>query len=183
MGLEDVKKKIVEEAERQAKLIMGDADAEIKKIESSAKKEVEEYENQLKRNADGMLNTAERKEHAAAEFEGKRMLLDAKKAALEKVVQEARKRLQKLSSAERKQLVEQLMKKAEREIDVKTVYVNAKDMPAVKGKSVTVVQKDMLGGLIAETDDGKISIDFSFETLLEQIQHEHLREISGVLFP
>ncbi|MBI4153234.1 hypothetical protein HY497_01810 [Candidatus Woesearchaeota archaeon] len=182
MGLQEVKKKIVEEAERQAKLLTDSADAEIQKIDGSVKKEMVEYEKELKRNAEGMLKTAERKEHAAAEFEGKRMLLDAKKAAIDKVVQEARKRLQKLSLAERKKLLEQLMKKAEKEIGVKKVYVNAKDMPTVKRKGIDAVQKDILGGLVAETGDGKISIDLSFDTLLEQLQQDHLREISEALF-
>ena len=182
MGLQDVKKKIVEEAENQAKLLMSSADAEIKKIESSVKKEVQEYESELKRNAENLLNSAERKEHAGAEFEGKRMLLDAKKAAIEVVMQDVKKRLQKLSLEERKELVEQLMTKAEKEIDVKKVYVGAKDMPTLKGKGITVVEKSMLGGLIAETQDGKISVDFSFEALLEQLQQAHLREMSEVLF-
>lgn len=182
MGLQDVKKRIVEEAETQAKLLMSSADAELKNIEGSVKKEVQEYESELKRNAEILVNRAERKEHAAAEFEGKRMLLDVKKAAIETVMQEARKRLQKLSSVERKELVEQLMNKAGKEIDVKKVYVNAKDMPTLKGRSITIVEKSMLGGLIAETGDGEISIDFSFEMLLEQLQQEHLREISEVLF-
>lgn len=182
MGLQEVKSKIIEEAESQAKLLMNDAAAEIKKIEGSVKKEAEEYENELRRNAEALLKTAERKEHAGAEFEGKRILLDTKKAIIEKVMQDTRKKLRGLSSPEMKKLIEHLLKKASKEIEVKKVYVNATDKPAVSMAGVTVVQKDMLGGLVGETSDGKISVDFSFETLLEQFQHEHLREISEVLF-
>ncbi len=182
MGLQEVKKKIVEEAERQAKLLLADADTEAKKIERAAKEEVEKYKSELQQNAETMLKTAERKEHAAAEFEGKRILLDTKKALIEQVMGETTQRLQKLPSAERNKLLEKLMKKAAHEIDIKKVYVNEKDGAAAKSKGIAVEKKAMLGGLIAETEDGKISVDFSFETLLEQLKHEHLREIGEVLF-
>lgn len=182
MGLNEVKKQIVEDAEHQAKLLMQAAQAEGQHAAMDAEKDVQRHEKELRDNAEKMLAAVERRELAAAEFEGKRALLDKKKELIQHVMEKAMDDLKKLPSEERKTMIGELLGKAQHEIEVTTVYVNRQDKSLVKEKGVTIKEKNITGGLIAETADGKISVDLSFEALLEQIKDEHLQELSEVLF-
>ena len=182
MGLNEVKKQIIEEAEKQAKLLTQDAQSEIKLITADAEREVKSYEKELRSNSDKMLAAVERKELAAAEFEGKRAMLDKKKEIIEGAMDAARSELKKLSADSRKKLIKELLEQAKKEIEVKKVYLNKKDKSYIKEKGITVKDKEMLGGLIAETSDGKISVDLSYEEMLMQIKEKYLQELSGVLF-
>ncbi|HLC74873.1 MAG TPA: V-type ATP synthase subunit E family protein [Candidatus Nanoarchaeia archaeon] len=182
MGIAEVKKQIVEEAQQQAKLVLSDAHAEVKRIEHQTAQQLKDYEKQLKDNAERMIAAAKRKEIAAAEFEGKRMLLDSKKEMIEKAVANVEKHLSELPQAERKKMLVQLLKCAARELDVKTVYLNKDDVSLVTEKGIDVRADPIEGGMLAENSDGTISIDLSFKTLLEQAKQEHLQQLSEVLF-
>ncbi len=182
MGLDEVRKQIIEEAEQQTRLLLQDAHTESARIMSEAERGIKQYEKELRANAEKLIVTAERKELAAAEFEGKRMLLDKKKEMINKVIEEAKKELKHLHAEQRKAAVTKLLNMAKQEIEVKKVYINERDISYIKEKGIVTKEREMLGGLIAETSDGKISVDFSFETLLDEIKQTHLQQLSGVLF-
>ena len=182
MGLEEVKKQLLEEAQKKAQEIASDASAEANRIIMEADKEVRQYEKELRANAEKMLEAQERKELAAAEFDGRRVTLDMKKEMIERVIEEAKKELKKLPAEQRKKLIARLLEKANEEIAVKKVYLNSKDKSYVKEKGIVVKEKEMTGGLIAETGDGRISVDYSFEEKLSEIKEAYLQELSEVLF-
>ena len=182
MGLEEVKKQIIEEAQKKAQDMASEASAEAKRILAYADKEVRHYEKELKANSEKMLAAQERKELAAAEFDGRRAILDKKKGMIDRAIDEAKNELKKLPAEQRKKLISKLLEKAKSEIAVKRVYLNKKDNSYVKEKGITVKEKEMVGGLIAETGDGRISVDYSFEETLNEVKEAHLQELSEVLF-
>lgn len=184
MGIENVTRKIEQEAEKEADKLLDEAEAEIRRINEGTKREVAEYQKKLKENAEALLSKERRKALAAAEFEGKRALLDQKKDVIDKVIADVKKMLQRMPTNERRAIMQKLAQKAGKEIAAKKVFVNAKDAALVKEalSGVSVVGQDILGGIIAESGDGKVRVDMSFETLLEQITHDHLGELSRVLF-
>jgi V/A-type H+/Na+-transporting ATPase subunit E len=182
MAIEDVKKQIVSEAEKQAQQLEEDAKLEAQRIEADVKRDLDEHKKELKENAEQMLTTLERRELATADFEGRRMILDKKREIIERVLEEAKKELAEQSAAKRKEFLAQLLKKAEQEIDVKTVYVDKKDKTAITDKKAKVKEADINGGLIAETEDGKVSVNLTVDALLEQVRDEHLQKLGEVLF-
>ena len=177
-----MKKQIGEEAERTAQLLLQDAQTEAQRITKDGEREIKEYAKEARGNAEKMLAALEKKELAAAEFEGKRRILDKKKEVIERVMDEAKKALKKLPAEERRKIIATLLEKAKQEITAKRVSMNKRDMPYIKEKGIKVKEKDMLGGLIAETADGKVSVNLSFEELLEQIKEKYLQELSEGLF-
>lgn len=187
MALNDVKDKIIEEAQHRAQQSVREADEEAKKLHDGVQCELLDYEERLKANADRMIEAAERREIAAAEFEGKRLLLDKRREIIIDVVKSAEKHLQTMSDAERSKLLAKLLKQAQSEIAVKRIMVSAKDIALVQkmnvaSMSIGAVKSDLKGGLIAENEDGTIRVDYSFDSMLSNIAQHYLRELNEVLF-
>ena len=82
MGIEEVKHHIGEEAKQKAKLLMNEADAEAKRIQQQTTQQLKEYKEQQKAHAAQVVEVAKKKELASAEFEGKCLVLDKKKAII-----------------------------------------------------------------------------------------------------
>ncbi|HLC19405.1 MAG TPA: V-type ATP synthase subunit E family protein [Candidatus Nanoarchaeia archaeon] len=182
MGIEEVKHHIGEEAKQKAKLLMNEADAEAKRIQQQTTQQLKEYKEQQKAHAAQVVEVAKKKELASAEFEGKRLVLDKKKAMITAAVDETKKKLDEMKTAERKHIIEKLLRRAQRELDVHSVVVNTEDVSLVTLSGVTVRASGISGGLIAENKSETISIDLSFDTLLEETKQRHLNELSEVLF-
>tara|TARA_Y100000310_G_C20689121_1_gene821030 strand:- start:2166 stop:2720 length:555 start_codon:yes stop_codon:yes gene_type:complete len=182
MGIEELKNQIMEEANKKVEGMLKKSKEEAEKTLAETNKDLKKHEENSRLNAEKMIQTAERKELAAGEFEGKKSLLDKKKEIIDLVVDEAKKELQKQKTSQKKALLQKLLKQAKKEIKVKRVIVDIKDKSLIKEKGVKVTTETLSGGLIAETDDGKIIVDMSFDTLLQQAKEENLQELSEVLF-
>ncbi|MBS3175803.1 hypothetical protein J4457_01050 [Candidatus Woesearchaeota archaeon] len=182
MALEDVKKQIVEEAQEHAEHLLKEAKKEAEHILKETERELSSYKDELSQNAEKLLVSFEKKELASAEFDGKRSLLDKKRELINKVIEDALHDLQKQSAAERRKLISMLLNRARKELDVKRVYTNKQDSGFIKEKNIQVKVGDIAGGIIAESADGTVSIDLSFETLLQQIRENSLMELNEALF-
>ncbi len=182
MGVPELRKQLLDEAEQQAKALREEAQRETKKIESGIDTELKQHASQLQANAQKMILATERKEIAAGHFEGKKTVLDMKKQIISRVIEEAAQELQKMQAAERKKFLQRLLGNARKEIAVKKICVSEKDRAALKEKGITVRTAPITGGLIAETADGKIIVDLSVATLLQQLKDTYLQELSEVIF-
>ncbi len=108
-------------------------------------------------------------------------MLNTKKASITAVLEAVQQRIASLESTEKKEFFQNLLARAQAEIDVATVSVNEKDTSAIEG-SFTVKNADIVSGLIAENEDGTISVNVSAEELVEAVRAEKLVELSEVLF-
>ena len=180
MGIEEVKNQLIKEAEEKAQALLKEAELEVGKALSEVTTQLKQHREELSSKNLKLVESMKKKELAQAEFEGKKSLLDKKKEMIEQVLDVARNKLSSMSGGEKKKLNEKLLKEASSEIKVKTIYTAKGD--SFKKKGIKSVEADIVGGVIAETEDGKVSVDLSFETLLDQIREEHLQEISEVLF-
>ena len=121
-----------------------------------------------------------RQETASAELESKKLILEAKKEAIESVFEEARKRIEKLSGKQREDCMNRLLEKAKNDIAVAKVYCSKNDARLVEGFKAE--PSGINGGLIAENADGTVRVDYSFDTMLQNIKENELQEISKILF-
>lgn len=183
MGLEEVKQEILNHGEKQANSITKEGETEAQKIHAEALKKVEDYKVKSAEHTQNLVATMEKRELARASFDVRKKLLDKKKEIIDEVIDGVKEDIKKLPVAKQEQYIKNLIAKAKQEIDVKFVYANAKDKSKVnKVKSVVFKPKPILGGIIAETSDTKISVDYSYEQLLETIREKHLQEIGSMLF-
>ena len=179
MGLEKVKDEILDKGRQDAKAITDAAKQEARKISADAEKKAKECTKAAEKELKETLEAMERKEMLNAEMELRKEELSAKKEAVEEVFAAVRKSLQALDAKKREAFLKKLLGKADKEIDVGSIYCNSKDAKAVGQNEA---KADIIGGLIAENHDGSIRVDYSYETMLDSIKEAHLQDIAGILF-
>ncbi|MGM5487539.1 MAG: V-type ATP synthase subunit E family protein [Nanobdellota archaeon] len=181
MSFENLKKKVEKETEAERQKILNEAKNKAKEIVSQAENEARQEEERRMEELEKQIDFKRTQEIASAKLEQKKKKLMARKEMLDKVFTSVPPRLgKKLTAAKRKKLLQSLLKAAEKEIAIARVHCNTTD-----AKHISVDEKqttDMLGGLIAENKDGSVRIDYSFETLLDEVKNQYLADINRILF-
>ncbi len=180
MGLEKVKERVLEEARQKAKARIDSAKAEAKEIMKSFSNQAREKEAFLKLQLEAEGASIKRRETAAAKLESKKLLLAFRKDFIEGIFSLAREKLAGLPESERASQIKKLLEKASSEIEVAVVYCNKKDARYVSGCKVK--EADVTGGIIAESSDGSLRVDYSYETMLEQLKDLLLPELDRLIF-
>jgi|ETNmetMinimDraft_2_1059921.scaffolds.fasta_scaffold102593_1 V/A-type H+-transporting ATPase subunit E len=180
MGLEKVKDEILNNANREAEKLKESANEEVKKIMNSTEEKVLELNKKASDETKSIIQSLKNRENASTELDLKKLSLDSKKEMVELVFKEAKIKISKLSEAKRKEIIKRLFEKAKNEIEIKTVYCNKKDSKFFEGFKVKV--EDILGGLIAENEDGSVRVDYNFDSLLQNLRENYLQDISKILF-
>lgn len=180
MGLEKVKQEILLKAKQDCDKLREEGNRQAKEIMGRARKEASETREKAEQGIKTALEEMEKREIAAAELEMNKHLLNAKKDMINKVTEEARKRLSSLSSEKRESHIKKLIEKAKKELDISRIYCNSQDKAFFS--DFDVVEQEMLGGFIAENKDQTIRVDYSFESLLQGAIENNLREIAETLF-
>lgn len=180
MSLKDVKEEILRKAGSEASSIIREGKKEVDRIMDESKKQIEEKRKNTELEIKNLLENIEKKEVASAQFEVKKKMFQKKKELLDRVFEVAEKKLISLNDKDKKSYLKKVLDKAKKEIKVKRVYTRKGDNKFFQG--VQVKESDMKGGLIAETDDKSVRIDYRFETILEDIKEKNLPDIAKILF-
>lgn len=182
MGLEEVKKEVLVNAQSKAKALLDEARSEAKKAESEALEAVKKKEKLGEQETNSYINGVRKKELSSAQLEAKNAMLNTKKQLIDSVFEAVIGRLDKLESGKNRSMLEKLLRKAQDEINVASVYVNKKHIKLMEGKVPSVQEAVILGGLIAENKDRTVRVDYSFDSLLNEVKEKSLGEIGGILF-
>lgn len=180
MGLERVKERVLEEARQKAKERIEAANAQANEILNSFRTKIKEKEAALKSQLEAEAASIKKREAATAKLESKKLRLTFRKDFIEGIFSQAMESLSKLTEQERASNIKNLLKKAESELKVAAVYCNRKDAKYVGGYKAK--EADIAGGLIAETADGSLRADYSYEALIEQLKDSLLPELDKLLF-
>lgn len=184
MGLEVVVNEIIEQGRSKAQAIEKEGLQEAKEILSDAKARAEKTLAERQAAAERDAGRIRVQETARAEFEAKKEVLYAKRALLVRLKEEALEGLRTASADQRKAWLSKLVKKAEAQIPEGIVHVRSEDKDLVAGLTDLKVEGDLdaAGGLVVDSADGTMSIDYRFESLLEDAWPEVLRQESPKLF-
>jgi len=186
MGLEEVKKEIVDDAQKEADRVIKDGEIEAQKIHSDTLRSIDAYKLSRAEQSKALLEVLEKRELAQAEFDVRKKLLNKKKEFVEQVIESVKEEIKKLPKGEQADCLRILVAQAKKEIDVASLYAHARDVPELKKmketKGMTIKTKEMLGGIIAETADQSISVDYSYEQILEHVKEKSLQEMGSLLF-
>jgi len=180
MGLEKVRDEILNNATSEADKIKNKADNDVNKISEDAIQSIQEYKERSLKEAKNIIESKKIREKATFSLELKKLNLDAKKDLIEKVFNEVNKRVIELNHDQRKDLIKKLQDKAKKEIDVKTVFCNEKDTKLIEGFEVE--EENILGGIIAENQEGSVRVNYSFDSILQNLREKYMQEISKILF-
>lgn len=180
MGLDEVKKEIIDDANKKVDAIIEKAQAEAEAIFDQTRQKAVGEKQKADAHTSVLIEALTRREIAAAEFDARKMMLDAKKELIDASMDRARKKVASWNDAKRGSILKKLMAKAKSDLDLAIVAANPKDKKHVKG--VSFESADMLAGMIGRTKDGRVSVDYSVDEMLQSIRDNELAQIGKVLF-
>jgi len=180
MGIEVVREDILNKAKEQSAGIIAQARKESDKIMKESLIKVEEMKVRTEEEIKKILEMIKKQELASAELESKKMVLEAKKQIIENVFIEVRKKLEAFDDKKRETYIKKLLEKAKKDIEVEYVYCAKRDVKFLK--ELKSENADMICGLIAENKEKNIRVDYSFDTMLQNLKENELQIINKILF-
>ena len=181
MGLEKIKEEILQKAAAAEKEILGEATTKVNEIKKKSDKQIMEMEQEELQNLHSEIKLIENRESSLASMESQKMLFETKKEIMDKVYHEAFDKIKKMTKKDREQIINKLLEQAKNEIDVDVVYVNNIDSEFTDN-DIKVKSLDTDGGIICETEDGTVRVDYTFATLFQDLKEKTSKEISKILF-
>jgi len=191
MGLEAVVEDIRGKGKTEAEKIRAESRQEVEHILVAANKRVAEIklatEEEMAKQAAHLMSV----EVSAANLLVKRELLNTKKEMLSQVYQIALAEISRLPESFHKEAIKKLLTDVKKEMPKGTIYCNARDVPAVK--AVLSEHRDFAGfslgnpidiegGIIVESEEGGLQIDYSYRTFLDRVWESGLKDASDILF-
>jgi len=178
MGFEQLEKAVIDKANKEAEAIIKEARKQAKDILGRTKKECDELQSRYQSETKRMLDMIERRELASSRLEAKKMMLQTKKQLLDTVFVNAKRDIsKKLGNDEKAKVCQKLLAQANSELDVGKIFCSENDLSLFPDAQ----SKEMLGGLIVESKDGTTMIDYSFDSLLDDIKENNIAEVTAIL--
>jgi V/A-type H+-transporting ATPase subunit E len=184
MALDNVVGEIRDSAEKEANALIQEAEKEKASILQQADESIAAKKKAQQKELELSLVRLKQQELSSAELEAKRIVLNAKKDALDEAFRETLKELNSMPSSEKVKVYAKIISKSSSVIRNPKVYCPKGDA-SLLGAAVgvrAVVEKDMEPGLILESEDGTISLDYRFKTVLEGVWEKELKNVSNILF-
>ena len=183
MSMNKVVEDILHKGEEKKREIVRLGEKERDEQVLQAEKRIEENRAKGEKRTGSLITQMEQQELSSAELESKKILLAAQRRALEELKEQALAELAKYPADKRKKLYSKLVAKAKKDLGECYVYSSKDDkallqLPAGMAGGGVI---DCIGGLVFESKDRSIRLDFRFESLLEEIWNKKLQEIYGKL--
>lgn len=182
MGLEKVKKEILNQAEQEAERILDEAEQQADELTASAKKQAEQIKEQAREKGNKQAHLLKREQLASANMKARQKEMEAKQEMIDQVFQQLEEEILSLSKKERKKLVKSAINRVSRETDIGTVYTSSDLVSDVENMVDAQVEEDDIQGVIIEDKSGNTRYDYTFQTVLENIKNSSRKETASQLF-
>jgi V/A-type H+-transporting ATPase subunit E len=191
MGLESVVNEIREKGQKEAADTRQATAAEVEKILKAAQQRAEKLKIAANEEVDKQVTHIQSQEVSAANLVVKRDLLNAQKSLLDQVYKSTLTSVSALPDSFHKETMVKLLKKVKKEIPEGIVHSNQRDLNVLK----EILSKDpefstyspgdpvnIEGGIIMESKDGQLQIDYSYRNFLDIVWEASLKDASDILF-
>jgi len=193
MSLETVVEDITDEARERAREIREEAEARAEEIVSEAEADAEEILAEAEDRAESRIAQERDQKLSSAKLEAKQMRLEARRDVLEEVREAVEDRIASLEGDQREELTRELLAAAAEEFaDADTVQVHgrADDRELIESileddayEAYTFAgEYDCLGGVVVESEGSRVRVNNTFDSVLEDVWDDDLREVSDRLF-
>jgi len=191
MSLETVAEDIRDEARARAEEIREEGEERAEEIIADAEADAEEIREE--REAEVEREITQRREQAisSAKLEAKQARLEARRDALEDVREEVETAIADIDGERRRSLTATLLDEAAEEFGTNesvSVYGRADDQELLEdlleeydGFSVAG-EHDCLGGVVVESEESRVRVNNTFDSILETVWEDNLKELSNRLF-
>jgi len=190
MGLDAVIAEIKDKGRQEAETIINEGSARKDEIVRAANQEVGKIQQTVKDEVEKTLSHIISQEEAAAHLIVKRQVLNAQKDLMDRVYKEALDKIVSMPESFHQEAITSLLKKAKEEIPMGKVSCAARDEKVLKKVLKnsefsaytfgSVIEID--GGIIVESNDGQLQVDYSYRTFLNQVWESGLKDASDLLF-
>jgi V/A-type H+-transporting ATPase subunit E len=190
MGLDAVVAEIREKGRTEADAINREADAKKVEILGEAQKKSEAFKAAARDEMEKSTSHIIAQEEAAGHLVVKRQILNTQKELMDTVYRQALETITGMPESFHKEAISSLLKKAGSEIPQGKVSCCARDektlKEVLKGSEFgaysfgSVIGID--GGIIVESIDGQLQVDYSYRTFLSQVWESGLKDASDILF-
>ncbi|MFB1066006.1 V-type ATP synthase subunit E [Natrinema sp. H-ect4] len=191
MSLDTVVEDIREEAHARAEDIRSEGETRAEEIESTAQADADEIVADAEADVEREIEQLREQRLSSAKLEAKQKRLEARRDVLGEVRDAVESELVALEADTREELTRDLLDAASAEFDEgDDVNVYGRDEDAELIESIIddydgyeyAGEYDCLGGVVVESDQSRVRINNTFDSVLEDVWEDNLQEISNRLF-
>ena len=191
MSLEQVADDITDEARARADEIRAEADERAEEIISAAETEAEEIKAARSQKVENEIDQRREQALSSEKLEAKQQRLEARRDVLEDVHEEIEDVLVEIDGKKRESLTRSLIEAAATEFtDDDSVVVHGRgDDQALIVEILTDYEgfsfgerRACLGGVIVESETSRVRVNNTFDSVLESVWDDQLKDISKLLF-
>jgi len=191
MSLDTVEEDIRDEARARAEEIISDAESRAADIVAEAEADAEEIRADRETAVERTVEQEREQRLSSAKLEAKQARLEARRDVLETVRDEVEWEIASLSGDTRAELTRALLEAAEAEFDEDAsleLYGRAEDadllesIAAENDRVEYAGDYDCLGGVVVESTGSRIRVNNTFDSVLEDVWEDNLRDVSDRLF-
>jgi V/A-type H+-transporting ATPase subunit E len=191
MSLDTVVEDIRDEARARAEEIRDQADEQADEIVAQAETEAESIREEAEDEVVRQIEQEREQRLSSAKLEAKQARLEARREILQDVYEEVEAALVNLDDETREELTRSLLDAASAEFDSAEdvrVYGRADDQALLESILEDYSgfefagERDCLGGVVVESDTSRVRVNNTFDSILEDVWDENLKEISTRLF-
>ena len=191
MSLDTVVEDIREQARARADEVSDEADAEAEEIIAEAESDAEEIREEILADTDRTIEQEREQKLSSAKLEAKQARLEARRQVLQSVRDDIEQEVAELSGDQRRELTAALLEATAEEFDEASsvqVYGRADDQELLEellneyDGFEYAGEFDCLGGVVAESDESRVRVKNTFDSILDEVWENNLREISDRLF-
>lgn len=184
MALDKVANDILENARKEADQRIQEAEKERAKILLETDQNIEKMRKSEEKELQDALTRMRMQELSSAELEAKKVVLNKRKDILNRTFEEMLKELSSMEPKEKSALYKKILADGKKVIHKPKVFIPQGEADLLAGlrgcESLTEIE--MSTGLILESEDGSVRLDYRFKTILESIWDRELKSISNTLF-
>ncbi|MCU4740949.1 V-type ATP synthase subunit E [Halobacteria archaeon AArc-m2/3/4] len=191
MSLDTVVEDIREEAHARAEDIRTEGEARAEEIESAAEADADEILESAEREVEREIEQLREQRLSSAKLEAKQQRLEARRDVLSQVREQVESEVADLEGETREELTRTLLDAASVEFDDGEdvhVYGRSEDeellssiLEGYAGYEYAGTY-NCLGGVVVESDQSRVRVNNTFDSVLEDVWEDNLREISNRLF-
>lgn len=180
MGLEVVVKAVLAKGEEEANHIKQEGIDEANAVKIEAETTARNILVQKREHSAEQIEHRKRMEISSTNLEVKRRILNVQKEILDETYENAKRALLALPESEREALIEGLLKS---QTEFQRVYSNKQDESILR--RITQLEYggniNSVGGIILENTDGTVTRDLTFDSILENVRENSLKQVSEIL--
>jgi len=190
MSLDTVVEDVRDEARARAEEIREAAESEADEIVAEAEADAERIREERLAAVDRQIDQEREQTLSSAKLEAKQERLGARRDVLEDVYDDVEAAIEGLDGDRRRELTETLLDATLAEFDDDedvAVYTRAEDVELVEelvdGRNAAVDgEVDCLGGVVGESDTSRVRVNNTFDSILDSVWDDELKNISERLF-